>query len=74
MRECPDTLIHVICEACFNLCHHQILKDADFEDREKDASRHLNFSKKVKSEDKSGSRLPKQYGHICIENYLKEKI
>ena len=37
MRECPDTLIHVICEACFNLCHHQILKDADIEDRQKDA-------------------------------------
>ena len=37
MRECPDTLIQVICEACYNLCHHQILKDADFEDRQKDA-------------------------------------
>ena len=37
MRECPDTLIHVICEACFNLCHHQILQDADFEYRQKDA-------------------------------------
>ena len=37
MRECPDSLIHVICEACFNLCHHQILKDADFEDEQKDA-------------------------------------
>ena len=37
MRECPDTLIHVICEACFNLYHHQILKDADFEDKQKDA-------------------------------------
>ena len=37
MRECPDSLIHVICEACFNLCHHQILKDADFKDGQKDA-------------------------------------
>ena len=26
MRECPDTLIDVICEACFNLCHHPKLK------------------------------------------------
>ena len=37
MRECPDSLIHVICEACFNLYHHQILKDADFKDGQKDA-------------------------------------
>ena len=37
MRECPDTLIHLICEGCFNLYHHQILKDVDFEDKEKDA-------------------------------------
>ena len=27
MRICPDILIHVICEACFNLCHHHALKD-----------------------------------------------
>jgi len=24
---CEDQLIHVICEACFNLCHHHALKD-----------------------------------------------
>ena len=24
---CEDELIHVICEACFNLCHHHALKD-----------------------------------------------
>ena len=27
LRECPDTLIHVICEACFNICHHHALKE-----------------------------------------------
>ena len=27
LRQCPDTLIHVICEACFNLCHHHALKE-----------------------------------------------
>ena len=37
VRECPDTLIDVICEACFNLCHHEILKDVGFEDSQKDA-------------------------------------
>ena len=26
MVTCPDTLIDVICEACFNLCHHPKLK------------------------------------------------
>ena len=34
---CEDQLIHVICEACFNLCHHEILKDVGFEDSQKDA-------------------------------------
>ena len=29
MRICPDILIHVICEACFNLCHHWDLQDED---------------------------------------------
>ena len=29
VRECPDTLIDVICEACFNLCHHCDLQDED---------------------------------------------
>ena len=29
MRICPDILIHVICEACFNLCHHCDLQDED---------------------------------------------
>ena len=24
---CEDELIHVICEACFKLCHHHALKD-----------------------------------------------
>ena len=27
MVECPEELIHVICEACFNLCHHHALKE-----------------------------------------------
>ena len=26
---CEDQLIHVICEACFNLCHHWDLQDED---------------------------------------------
>ena len=26
---CEDQLIHVICEACFNLCHHCDLQDED---------------------------------------------
>ena len=26
MVECPESLIHVICEACYNLCHHPKLK------------------------------------------------
>ena len=26
MVECPEELIHVICEACYNLCHHPKLK------------------------------------------------
>ena len=26
-RECKDAMIHVICEACFNLCHHNALKE-----------------------------------------------
>ena len=29
MRICPDILIHVICEACFNLCNHCDLQDED---------------------------------------------
>ena len=29
MGECPEKLIHVICEACFNLCHHHALKGED---------------------------------------------
>ena len=29
MAACPEKLIHVICEACFNLCHHHALKGED---------------------------------------------
>ena len=36
MDECPDTLIHVICEACYNLCHHRALKDEDITCRERE--------------------------------------
>ena len=40
---CEDQLIHVICEACFNLCHHEILKDVGFEDSQKDALAFLPY-------------------------------
>ena len=36
MAECPDTLIDVICEACFNLCHHHALKDEEITCRERE--------------------------------------
>ena len=36
LRECPETLIHVICEACFNLCHHHALKEDESLCREMD--------------------------------------
>ena len=36
---CEDQLIHVICEACFNLCHHHALKD----DTEKEPLQILPF-------------------------------
>ena len=27
IKNCPDTLIHVLCEACFNLCNHDKLNN-----------------------------------------------
>ena len=36
MAECPDTLIDVICEACFNLCYHHALKDEEITCRERE--------------------------------------
>ena len=42
---CEDQLIHVICEACFNLCHHEILKDVGFEDSQKALNDYLKILK-----------------------------
>ena len=36
MLECEDQLIHVICEACFNLCHHHAVKDEEITCKERE--------------------------------------